>query len=438
MPSLIRRIRKRLSLKAPQEKSMSASTRNFERRPRTRLSVANESGSRIFRKHNKQKSLIEDDVSGIIILSNDEKVVSPVSSLGFDSLNYEVDTNEYETRALNTKISNRSSGNPSLMPSKNIPSIKLKEKIFNVAFRARPDDRPHTDVPLCKTASLSREKLSNAAARARPDDRPHIDLPLCKTVSLSSKSFDSISDRFIPRKKEPIANLQMAFYPDLPGPQKRASCNIEKTSREDPGLQRKSDSDSSETVVEKTNGPKTHQNVSVGMPNLSPVTEKLPPKIQKDAESPNISQISSKKRVESSALAAALPRKTPKREDIVVGKTVVDIVKGNNAGKSGMVVGWMNKATLQVQGDASDNVVNVRLTSVIISAGTLAIPDADKDSPPLWPQEKQGHVKIVAGLNKGKTGVFQTMKTKNTCVVKLDINGTYVCVRLTSIEDVAF
>jgi ribosomal protein L24 len=60
------------------------------------------------------------------------------------------------------------------------------------------------------------------------------------------------------------------------------------------------------------------------------------------------------------------------------------------------------------------------------------------DSPPLWPQEKQRHVKIVAGKNKGKTGVFQTMKTKNTCVVKLDINGTYVCVRLTSIEDVAF
>ena len=170
-----------------------------------------------------------------------------------------------------------------------------------------------------------------------------------------------------------------------------------------------------------------------------------------DNESVDVSSMRNMKEPSTTQLAHNLSQSIPTRDQIQIGSTMVDIVKGTNRGKRGVAVGWMNKSTLRVKViKASSCIVNVRLTSVTIVTTSNNSSPSSRNSPksidnfvkcsPSYDESAFApgqKIEIIAGAHKAKSGQFVTMKNKNTCLVEL--NGGHrrqVHVRLSSIRDI--
>jgi hypothetical protein len=132
----------------------------------------------------------------------------------------------------------------------------------------------------------------------------------------------------------------------------------------------------------------------------------------------------------------------PTRDQIQIGSTMVDIIKGTNRGKRGVAVGWVNISTLQVKViKDSSCIVNVRLSSVVIVASqqTPAAARQETDTTTTASQESLStgihRVQIMTGTHKLKTGRLVKLKNQNTCLVELDNALGTVNMRLSNLRD---
>ena len=129
---------------------------------------------------------------------------------------------------------------------------------------------------------------------------------------------------------------------------------------------------------------------------------------------------------------------------ITSGMTV-RIVKGRHQGKYGVVLRWKDKRTIQVRlvpivvgmvtlpsTSAPHTLVNVRRDSVMVVARATPVVDSSlgirrttaERGPTITiapcPQRPRP-VRIMAGVYKNRCGIFTSMKTKNTCWVKIGV-----------------